>query len=209
VADGEALFGIATTRECERMAAALGSLDGAPLEFEAAHDIANGGTLCALPALLAFGLLRHHKEVGFSLPKGYYQMDCIFLLLALLALARVQSLEQLRYQPPGEWGKLIGMDRIPEVRTLRHKIGLLADSPERTARWAACLAQAWMDQDESQSIGTLLIDGHTRVYHGALAQLPRRYISRERLCLRATTDYWVNALDGAPLFCVTKPIDPG
>jgi hypothetical protein len=54
-----------------------------------------------------------------------------------------------------------------------------------------------------------LTDGHTRVYHGSLAELPRGYISRELLCLRATTDYWVNALDGAPLFCVTKPIDPG
>ena len=40
-------------------------------------------------------------------------------------------------------------------------------------------------------------------------KLPRRYISREHLCLRATTDYWVNALDGQPFFCVTKPIDPG
>jgi len=32
---------------------------------------------------------------------------------------------------------------------------------------------------------------------------------RERLCLRATTDDWVNALDGQPFFCVTKAIDPG
>jgi len=47
------------------------------------------------------------------------------------------------------------------------------------------------------------------VYHGSLTKLPRRYVSREKLCLRATTDYWVNALDGAPFFCVTKPIDPG
>lgn len=209
VADGGGLFGIGTTREGERMAAALGLLDGAPLEFEAAADIAHGGTLCALPALLAMGLLKHQEEVGFSLPKGYYPMACIFVLLALLALARVPSLEQLRYLPPGEWGKLLGLDRIPEVRTLRKKIGLLANSPERTARWAACLAQSWMNQDDSPNVGVLLIDGHTRVYHGKLAELPRRYISRERLCLRATTDYWVNALDGAPFFCVTKPIDPG
>lgn len=49
----------------------------------------------------------------------------------------------------------------------------------------------------------------TRVYHGSLTKLPRRYITRERLCLRAATDYWVNALDGAPFFCVTQPIDLG
>jgi hypothetical protein len=38
-----------------------------------------------------------------------------------MALARIRSLEQLRYQAPGEWGKLLGLDRIPEVRTLRAK----------------------------------------------------------------------------------------
>ena len=41
---------------------------------------------------------------------------------ALMALARIGSVEQLRYQAPGEWGKVLGLDRIPEVRTLREKI---------------------------------------------------------------------------------------
>ena len=118
------------------------------------------------------------------------------------------SIEQLRYEPPGEWGKLMGLDRIPEVKILREKIGLLADDTERTARWAATMARDWMGQD-TEAAGVLLIDGHTRVYHGKLTKLPRRYIARERLCLRATTDDWVNALDGQPFFCVTKAIDPG
>lgn len=175
--------------------------------FESADDLPNGGTLCALPALLAFGLLDHQNDAGLSLPKGFYSMPCIFLLVALLALARIPSAEQLRYQPPGEWGRLLGLDRIPEVRTLREKIAHLAQSGENIARWAASLAKSWMERHEAHIIGTLLVDGHTRVYHGSIANLPKRYISRERLCLRATTDYWVNALDGAPLFCVTKPVE--
>jgi hypothetical protein len=207
VADGAALFGIGTTRELDRFAAAVGALDGAPLRFESADDIPNGGVLCALPAMLAIGLLRH-TGTHFTWPKGYYPMEPIFIILASLALARVQSLEQVRYQSPGEWGKLMGLDRIPEVRTLRQKLALLADDTERTARWAGDLARDWMAHDV-QAAGVLLIDGHTRVYHGSLTKLPRRYITRERLCLRATTDYWVNALDGQPFFCVTQPIDPG
>ena len=79
---------------------------------------------------------------------------------------------------------------------------------ERTARWSSQLARDWMEHDV-QAAGVLSIDGHTRVYHGSLTKLPRRYVSRERLCLRGTTDYWVNALDGQPFFCVTQPIDPG
>jgi hypothetical protein len=200
-------MGVGATRCLERFAAALGELDYAQPCFESADDIPNGGVLCALPALLAIGLLRHTGS-HFVLPKGFYPMESIFVLLACLALSRVASIEQLRYQAPGEWGKLLGLDRIPEVRTLREKIGILGDDPARTALWSSALARDWMEHDV-QAAGVLLIDGHTRVYHGHLAKLPRRYVSRERLCLRGTTDYWVNALDGAPFFCVTRPIDPG
>ena len=200
-------MGIATTRTLERVAAALGLLDRAPLQFHCADDIPNGGVLCALPALLAIGLLRH-TSAHFALPKGFYPMESVFLLVACLALARVPSVEQLRYQTPGEWGKLLGLDRIPEVRTLRAKLALLGDDAGRTARWSAQMARDWMHED-SQAAGVLLVDGHTRVYHGSLTPLPRRYVSRDRLCLRATSDYWVNALDGAPFFCVTRAIDPG
>ncbi len=200
-------MGVATTRPLERIAAAMGELEKADTIFQSADDIPNGGVLCALPALLAIGLLRHAKS-HFTFPAGYYPMESVFLLLAYLALGRVPSLEQLRYQAPGEWGKLLGLDRIPEVKTLREKIGILGDDDTRTALWSSQLARDWMAHDV-QAAGVLLIDGHTRVYHGSLTKLPRRYVSRERLCLRGTTDYWVNALDGQPFFCVTQPIDPG
>ncbi len=38
---------------------------------------------------------------------------------------------------------------------------------------------------------------------------PRHYVARERLCLRATTDYWINAMDGQPFLYVNKEVDPG
>jgi hypothetical protein len=75
--------------------AAMGKLDGAPIEFELVDDVPQGGVLCALPALLAFGLLRHTRE-AFSLPAGYYPLESYFLALGFLALARVASLESLR-----------------------------------------------------------------------------------------------------------------
>ena len=63
--------------------------------------------------------------------------------------------------------------------------------------------------DEPQSAGVFYADGHVRVYHGKLTDLPRRYIARERLCLRGTTDYWVNAMDGRPFFVVSCAVDHG
>lgn len=161
-----------------------------------------GGVICALPALLAVGLLRHVGKF-FTWTKGYYPVEAIFLSLAFMALARVKSLEDLRYQPPGEWGKLLGLDRIPEVKTLRRKIAQLSQEPEQSADWSNQLAQDWMAEVDGHG-GFYYVDGHVRVYHGSVAQRPKAYVAREQLCLRATLDYWVNAMDGQPFFVLTQ-----
>jgi hypothetical protein len=177
------------------------------VRFEAAADIPEGGVLLALPALLATGLLRYTPGL-YKLPQGYYGIDSIFLLLAMMALARLTSIEQLRYSAPGEWGNLLGLDRVPEVRCLRKKLEVLSREEGQAAQWNTELAKDWMGQlPEGEML--FYIDGHVRVYHGAQTELPRHYVARQRLCLRATTDYWINAMDGQPFFYVNQEADPG
>ncbi len=185
--------------------ASVGALSEVALQFERCDDVSLGGVLCALPALLAVGLLRGVRTI-FPWPKGYYPMESVFLALALMALGRVRSLEALRYEPPGEWGKLLGLDRIPEVKTMRGKIAALCQQAEPTAQWGNQLAVEWMAAN-GQNSGYYYIDGHVRVYHGEAAQRPRTYVAREKLCLRATLDYWVNAMDGQPFFVVTQDLN--
>jgi hypothetical protein len=200
-------MGNAATRSLERVAAAMGVLGSAPIQFQSSCDVGGGGVLLALPALLAVGLLRYTPPM-YSLPQGFYGIDSIFLLLGLMALARIPSLEQLRYEAPGEWGKRLGLDRIPEVRTLRAKLKLLCADLGQALRWNAVLAQEWIEQQKASEM-YFYCDGHVRVYHGEQAQLPRHYVARERLCLRATTDYWINAMDGQPFLYINKEVDPG
>ena len=189
-----------------RIATSIYGWEALPPTFSACHDIPKGGVLLALPALLAVGLLRY-SEKYFQLPKGFYRLDTVFLLLAFMALARIKSVEGLRYVPPGEWGKLLGLDRIPEVKTLRKKIKILSQHGE-PHQWAGELSRQWMTM-EPEAAGFLYIDGHVRVYNGKQTELPRHYVSRQKLCLRATTDYWVNAMDGRPFFMVNQAVDPG
>ena len=165
-------------------------------------DLPYGGVLLALPALLSCGLLSDVDQ-HFQLPKGYYSLQSIFLLLALMALTRVKTIEDLRYCAPGEWGKLIGLDRIQEVRTLREKLIALSHDGA-PAKWSAHLCRQWMQAD-TESCGVFYIDGHVRVYHGAQTKLPRHHVSREKLCLRATVDYWINAMGGQPFFLLIRP----
>jgi hypothetical protein len=199
-------MGTACTRVEERTLAAFGVCDGAPVRFETCLDVPKGGVLCSLPSLLMNGLLDRSEPLLGGV-KGYYRCFHILLLLAFMALCRIKTAEQLRGHAPGEFGKMLGLDRVPEVRCLRRKMDELS-ADNAAELWAAHLGRQWMEA-HPEAVGTLYVDGHVRVYHGEQTLLPRRYVSRERLCLRGTTDYWVNDAIGRPFFVVEKVIDPG
>jgi hypothetical protein len=202
-ADG---MGTACTRADERIAAAIGLAQCATTRFEPGRDVQLAGLLTGLPALCANGLLSGLGKY-IALPRGFYSALHILLVLGFMALGRIRRPEGLRHIPPGEFGKVIGLDRVPEVRTLREKIGVLA-STGKPAEWMKELSRGWMQGDPEEA-GYLYVDGHVRVYHGEVAQLPRRYVCRERLCLRGTTDYWVNDAVGRPYFVVSKTVTEG
>jgi len=199
-------MGTACVNTGERTLAAFGMNNGAPVDFKPCSDVPMGGVLCALPALLLNGLLDGSERLLGEL-KGYYRTAHILLLVAYMALCRIKTAEQLRSYSPGELGNLLGLDRVPEVRCLREKMADLSQG-DHASIWAAHLSKRWMS-DNPDAAGTLYIDGHVRVYHGRLTKPPKRFVSRDRLCLRGTTDYWVNDAIGRPFFVVEKPIDPG
>ncbi len=199
-------MGTACIRVEERVMAAVGLAESATAHFEPSHDVAMGGLLAGLPALCANGLL---SGIGkfHQLPSGFYSCLHVLLTMAFMALGRIRRPEGLRHVPPGEFGKVIGLDRVPAVQTLREKITLLANTGNPEA-WMKELAKTWMEEDPDEA-GYLYVDGHVRVYNGEKANLPRRFVSRERLCLRGTTDYWVNDAVGRPFFVVSKAVTDG
>ena len=102
----------------ERLLCAFGVSPEAPVEFESCEALPYGGVMLLLPFLLECGLLSyrdHYHQRG----SGYYNFDNLFILVCFLYLCRIKSLEQTKHYSPGEFGKLIGYDRIPEVKTLR------------------------------------------------------------------------------------------
>ena len=111
--------------------------------------------------------------------------------------------EQLKKYPPGELGKLLGLDRIPEVRYFRKKIKQITNQ-SNSDKLHTELFQFWA---ESMPELFFYIDGHVLVYHGELANLPKRFVSREKLCLSGTTEFWVNDKRGLPLMVVTGELN--
>src|SRR5262249_3359825 len=132
--DAAAEMGTACTRPDERVLASWGLLNGAPTRFETCHDVSFGGGPLAVPALAQNGVFRPIHDCLAILP-GYYSTVHVLILLAYMALCRIKVVEQLQYQPPGELGKLLGLDRVPEVRCLRYKLAALSidDGPEKWA----------------------------------------------------------------------------
>ena len=185
-----------------RVAASVGDLDGREPRFEAASAVSGGGVLTALPSLLRAGLLQQADLL--TLPKGFYGLPSLLLLWAFLLLGRVRSPERLRYQQPGEWGALLGLDRCPCPRTLRRRTRYVADS-EGLRAWVGALAQHWCE-DDPEAVATLFVDGHVQVYSG-MGRLPKQFVPRQKLALPAAAGYWVHALGGAPLLCVHRQVD--
>lgn len=199
-------LGMACTRADERVAAAVGLAGSAVTRFEAGRDVEMGGLLAGLPALCDNGLLSGLGKY-MDLPRGFYSAAHILLTLGFMALGRIRRPEGLRHRSPGELGKVLGLDRVPEVKTLRKKIAWMARTGHPRA-WMLDVSQGWMEADPVEA-GYCYLDGHVRVYYGKAAHLPARYVSRQRLCLRGTTDYWVNDALGRPFFVIPKAVTEG
>ena len=76
-------------------------------------------------------------------------------------LREMTSIEQLRNEAPGEWGNLLGLDRVPEVRCLRSKLALLSRREGQAAKWNTELAKDWMGQLPDGEM-LFYINGHVR-----------------------------------------------
>jgi hypothetical protein len=101
--------------------------------------------------------------------------------LAFTALLRIKNIESIQYYSPGELGKVVGLDRVAEVKTIREKLGILAKQ-NNAQQWNSELSKRWMESAGAIS-GLLYVDGRVRVYHGKMTRLPKRYVTREKLCL--------------------------
>ncbi len=199
--------GMGVKRVEERALAAVGKLGEAAPAFPCAQSVPGAGVLVALPVLLGQGLVEVGEQVYGSLKNGFFGLRAVLLTLAFMALLRIKCIEDLPGFAPGELGILLGLDRAPEIKTLRRKL------KEMKARgvalsFARSFAERWATEDP-EVLGYLYVDGHVRPYNGRRHRLPKTHVQRRRLCMPATTDYWVNDACAEPLFFVTAAANDG
>ena len=193
-------------RCADRLLARLGLLEDAPPLFGSATAVPRAGVLLALPVLVASGVFECAQKIYGSLGPAFYGLRTSLLTLLLMALWRIKRPEGLKEYSPQDLGRVLGLDRAPEVKTLRRKLARLA-AAGRAAQFGQALAQQRVAL-RGAALGFLYTDGHVRVYHGQHA-LPKAHVARMRISLPATSDYWVNDSAGDPLFVVTAEANAG
>jgi transposase len=193
-------------RRIDRLFAHIGLLDDAAPLFRSGPRVPRAGVLLALPALLDSSVLACAREVYGSIGPAFYGLRTSIVALLFMALLRIRRPEGLKEHSPDDLGRLLGLDRAPEVKTLRRKLTRLA-AAGRATFFGRALAQRRV-ASRGAALGFLYLDGHVRVYHGKHA-IPKAHVARMRISMPATTDYWVNDVEGEPLFVVTAEANAG
>jgi transposase len=187
-------------RSMDRLLAAMGMLEDAAPLFVRASSVPRAGVLLAIPALVASGLLSIARKIYGSLGPAFYGLRTTLVAYVLLSLLRIPRPEALKEYAPDGLGHIVGLDRMPEVKTLRRKLARLAKM-KRSQELGCELARRRV-RERGRLLGFLYVDGHVRAYHGKHS-IPKAFLTRTRLAVPATTDYWVNDKQGDPLFVVT------
>ena len=163
------------------------------------------GLLLALPPLEDTGLLSCAREVYGQLKDGFYGLTATLLTLVFLALAGEPRAEGATRVPPAALGRVLGLDRAPEVKTIRRKLAELA-AAGKAADLIMALARRHAAA-RSDALGFLYVDGHARVYYGT-RQVQKTHVARLKFPAPATMETWVTDSRGDPVFMVVaEPSD--
>jgi hypothetical protein len=110
-------------------------LEDAPPLFGSGTAIPHAGVLLALPVLIASGIFDCAKKIYGSLGPAFFGLRTTLLTLLLMALWRIRRPEGLKEHSPANLGRVLGVDRAPEVKTLRRKLARLATAG-RAVEWS-------------------------------------------------------------------------
>jgi len=193
-------------RDAERALARRGLLgEGAGPVFTPGARYPLAGLLLALPALADTGLLDAARQVYGQLRDGFYGMGATLLTLVFLALAGEPRAEGSTRVPPAALGRVLGLDRAPEVKTIRRKLAELA-AAGKAAELIMALARRHAAA-RPDALGFLYVDGHARVYSGTRT-VQKTHVARLKFPAPATMETWVTDCRGDPVFMVVaEPSD--
>lgn len=188
-------------RQFEFLSARMGWIEEQSVLFGSARGVPFAGVLLALAVLPATGLLEAVRRVAGRLRNGFYGVRSLLTVLFTMALLRIKRPEQLKKYDPAALGRVLGLERAPEMKTVRGKLALLSSHEDAMGRLILELARRHAERAKD-ALAFLYVDGHVRAYYGK-RKLSKTHVTQMRLSMPATTEYWVNDAQGGPVLVVT------
>ena len=142
-----------------------------------------------------------------SLRNGFYGLDTMLVEGVLRALAGEPRAEGATRIDPHALGRILGLDRGPEVKTIRRNITAVARTGRAEELLAAMAAAhvARLDRTNPDLLAVFYVDGHVRAYQGA-HKVAKTHLSRLKFPAPATVETWVSDASGDPVLVVmTEP----
>jgi len=187
-------------RSLDRALARTGLLDDAAPLFGTRGNVRSAGLLLAVPILVTHGVFADAVKIFGSLGPAFYGIRNTVASLLLMFLARINRPEHLKEHSPQALGAVLGLDRAPEMKTVRRKIRRLS-GVHKSLEFMRQLTARHLARKDGAKLW-LCVDGHVSVYSGK-RRLNKHYVTRLRLSLPSVLDYWVNDERGEPVMVVT------
>ncbi|MBC8423645.1 helix-turn-helix domain-containing protein [bacterium] len=197
---------MAVDRREDRLLARLGELSDAEPLFAPCERLDWAGAFLAVAVLAEDPFLRLGQRFYRPFPAAFYGVRTMLVTLMLMALLRIKRPEHLRRHNVQKLGRVLGLDRAPEVKTLRRQLHGLEQQGGATELMGQ-IARERVGEYEGP-VRIVHVDGHMAAYSGA-RKIGTVYDPRAHQVSKGHTTTWANLPGSCPLFAVQSEFNDG
>ena len=196
-------------RSLDRTMARIGLLEDAEPLFAPGRRLDCMGFFMIVALLSSHPVLSIFERIyGKTLAPAFYGLRTTVMILLMMALLRIKRPENLRQYNPANLARVLGLDRVMEVKTLRRKLQSLAGLGRGTELMDQ-LGRARLEGVQAPTDGALelvYIDGHVQCYHGH-CKIGQTWSATRNRTVKGRTDTWLHLPGQTPLFYLESPFN--
>ncbi|MFA7175577.1 MAG: helix-turn-helix domain-containing protein [Kiritimatiellia bacterium] len=202
--EAEALM--ANDRWLDRFMARMGKLDDASALFSPGENVPWAGVMMAAVILSHSPFLGLAQKVYGGIGPAFYGLRTVMMTYVTMALLRICRIEDVRRDEPQKLGRVLGLDRVAEVRTLRRKWHKLCRAGKALELMEAVGRSRVEQLDQPPDV--IMVDGHLGIYTGK-RKIGQVFSTRENQVVKGYTDNWIHLPGGAPLLILSCSFNEG
>ena len=197
----------AQDRLFDRMFARLGLINDADALFCPGDNVAWAGVMMAAVILSTSPFLGLVEKIYGHIGPAFYGLRTVMVTYVMMALLRIRRIEDVRRDDPRKLGRVLGLDRVAEVRTLRRKWHKLCHSTGKAFELMEEVGRSRIEELE-QLPEVIMVDGHVAIYTGK-QKIGEVFSTNANRVVKGRTENWIHIPGGQPLLVLSCPFNEG